>query len=73
MRFRGWLHVVALAWLAATMSVSAAGSPLIDAVKKQDVEAVRTLLKQKVSINATEADGFTALRRLSDVDERHRP
>jgi len=72
MRFRGWVHIVAIAWLAATVSISAAGSPLIDAVKKQDVQAVRALLKQlapsertrvegKVSINATEADGFTAL------------
>ena len=61
MRFRGWLHVVAMGCLAGTMSVFAAGSPLIDAVKKQDVEAIRTLLKQKVDINATEADGFTAL------------
>ena len=61
MRFRGWLHVVAIGCLAGTMSVFAAGSPLIDAVKKQDVQAVRALLKQKVDINATEADGFTAL------------
>ncbi len=61
MRFRGWLHVVAIGCLAATTSVSAAGSPLIDAVKKQDVQAVRTLLKQKPNINAAEADGFTAL------------
>jgi ankyrin repeat protein len=43
------------------MSVSAAGSPLIEAVKKQDVQAVRTLLKQQLNINAAEADGFTAL------------
>ena len=47
--------------LAGTMSVFAAGSPLIDAVKKQDVQAVRGLLKQKVDLNVTEADGFTAL------------
>jgi ankyrin repeat protein len=43
------------------MSVVAAGSPLIDAVKAQDLQAVRTLLKQEVNVNATEADGFTAL------------
>ena len=61
MRFRGWLHVVAIGCLMATTSVSTAGSPLIDAVKKQDLQAVRALLKQKVSIDATEADGFTAL------------
>jgi ankyrin repeat protein len=61
MRFRGWLHVVAIGCLAATTSISAAESPLIDAVKKQDLQTVRALLKQKASINATEADGFTAL------------
>jgi ankyrin repeat protein len=72
MRFRGWLHVVAIGCLTGTMSVGAAQpspdgfggvsrSPLIEAVKKQDVQAVRTLLNQKIDINATEADGFTAL------------
>jgi ankyrin repeat protein len=43
------------------MSVLAAESSLIEAVKKQDVQAVRTLLKQQGNVNATEADGFTAL------------
>jgi uncharacterized protein len=71
MRFRGWLHFVAIGCLAGTMSVSAAqpatpeptggGGPLIEAVKTQDVQAVRALLKRKISINAAEADGFTAL------------
>jgi uncharacterized protein len=61
MRFRGWLLVVAIGCLAGTLSIVAAESPLIDAVKKQDVQSVRTLLKQKLNINATEADGFTAL------------
>jgi uncharacterized protein len=61
MRCRGWLNVVAIGCLAGTMSVFAAGSPLIEAVKKQDVPAVQTLLKQRVDVNAAEADGFTAL------------
>jgi ankyrin repeat protein len=71
MRFRGWLHVVAIGYLTGTMPVFASqpaapkptgeGGPLIEAVKKQDVQAVRTLLKQQGNINATEADGFTAL------------
>ena len=43
------------------ISLAAAGSPLIDAVKKQDAQAVRALLKQKANINAAEADGSTAL------------
>lgn len=61
MRFRGWLDGLVIGCLAATTSVSTAGSPLIDAVKKQDLQAVRTLLKEKVNINAPEPDGFTAL------------
>jgi uncharacterized protein len=61
MRFRGWLNVVAIGCLAGTTSIFAAGSPLIEAVKKQDVQAARSLLKQKIDLNATEADGFTAL------------
>jgi ankyrin repeat protein len=44
-----------------TTSVFAAGSPLIEAVKKQDVQAVRTLLQQNSAVNTREADGFTAL------------
>ena len=40
---------------------AASRSPLIDAVKKQDVATVRVLLKQKAPVNAAEADGFTAL------------
>ncbi len=61
MRVRSWLHAVAIGYLAGMVSISAAGSPLIEAVKKQDVQAIRTLLKHKIDINAAEADGFTAL------------
>ena len=71
MRFRGCLHIVAIGCLAAMISVFAAqpatpkpageGGPLIDAVKKRDHQTVRALLRQKVNVNVTEADGFTAL------------
>jgi ankyrin repeat protein len=61
MRLRGWLQIVAIGCLAGAISLGAAGSPLIDAVKKQDVQAVRALLKQKASLEIAEADGFTAL------------
>ncbi len=37
------------------------GTPLIDAVKKADVPAVRSLLAQHADVNAPEADGSTAL------------
>ena len=41
---------------------------LIQAVKKQDVESVRALLKQHVDVNAAQGDGTTALHWAADVD-----
>ena len=41
--------------------VAAASVPLVDAVKSADVEAVRRLLQEAVDVNASEADGTTAL------------
>ena len=61
MRTQRWISIVVAASVAGAISLAAAGSPLIDAVKKQDVQAVRALLKQRVNVNAPEADGFTAL------------
>lgn len=59
---RNWRWMGLAAGLVATaVSLGAAGSPLIDAVKKQDVQAVRAILKQRADLNAAEADGFTAL------------
>src|ERR1700722_7341052 len=49
--------LVAVAAHAATNGNTA----LVDAVKNQDSEAVRILLKQHVDVNAAEADGTTAL------------
>jgi ankyrin repeat protein len=51
-----------LAAFAAVASVYAAGgSPLVDAVKRQDAVAVRTLLARHVDVNAADPDGSTAL------------
>ncbi len=52
--------------LAAVMSVACyaatnGNTALVDAVKNQDAESVRALLKQHVDVNAPEADGTTAL------------
>lgn len=63
MRALGRLSVALLlgglvSWPAYTL---AAGTPLIDAVKRQDQSAVRTLLRQKIDVNAAETDGATAL------------
>ena len=44
-------------------------TPLIDAVKNVDHDAVRTLLKQGVNVNATEGDGTTALHWASYRDD----
>ena len=49
--------------LLALASLAAAGLdvPLVDAVKAADTAAVRALLAQRVDVNASEADGTTAL------------
>ena len=54
-----WMVVI----VAALASLSAAGNslPLIDAVKAGNVESVRTLIKQRVDVNAASPDGTTAL------------
>src|SRR2546422_5431903 len=43
------------------MTAIAADSPLADAAMRGDKEAVRSLLKQKVDVNAPQGDGSTAL------------
>ena len=47
-----------MTWLLAALLTA---SPLVDAVKQQDVAAVRALLKARVDVNAPEGDGATAL------------
>src|SRR5688572_3177925 len=46
-------------------------APLADAVMRSDRDAIRTLLQQKVDVNATQVDGMTALHwaaRQNDID-----
>jgi ankyrin repeat protein/mannose-6-phosphate isomerase-like protein (cupin superfamily) len=52
---------VAACCLAGTLVLDAAGTPLIEATKQQDVAAVRALLKQGADVHAQDADGSTAL------------
>lgn len=64
----GWCVV-----LSAVLGIAAAGPsvPLVDAIKRADKAAVRTLLAQQVDVNLPEADGMTALHwaaHLDDVD-----
>jgi len=57
-------------FLALTVFLLATGPlPLIDAVKNVDREAVRSLLKQGANVNATQADGATALHWASYRDD----
>ena len=51
---------LAVLWVA-TVSAGAGDVRLIEAVKNQDHETVRALLKQKADVNAREGDGATAL------------
>src|SRR5262249_47360325 len=60
----------ALCFFIVTLSASAAPVRLIDAVKAADKDAIRTLLQQRVDVNAAEPDGTTALHwagRTSDL------
>lgn len=46
----------------ATLAFAAgAASPLADAVKRQDAQAVKALLKGKIDVNAADGEGMTAL------------
>src|SRR5258706_10259872 len=47
--------------LAAAPAVAEEDLRLLNAVKKQDATAVRSLLKQKADVDARQADGATAL------------
>ena len=55
----------AIVFLAGRMTLAshsaAADAPLADAVMNGNIEAVRTLLRQKVDVNAAQGDGTTAL------------
>jgi uncharacterized protein len=53
--------------LLAAATVHAADSKLIDAVKKSDGAAVKTLLAQKADVKAAEVDGTTALHWASEI------
>lgn len=53
--------IISIAVVAATTVAAAGDSRLIDAVKSRNIEAVRSLLKQRVDVNARQGDGATAL------------
>src|SRR5271167_3749267 len=55
--------------LVTTASVSAAEFPLADAAQRQDWDAVRRLLNQRVDVNARQPDGASALAWTAHWDE----
>ena len=68
-------HLKSVAWIFGLVAVAsslcfAASSDLrlIQAVKSQDAESVRALLKQHVDVNAAQGDGTTALHWAADLD-----
>ena len=54
---------------AGSLPLAAAGTPLIDAVKRQDGVAVNALLDRGADVNAAEADGTTALHWAAQLDD----
>jgi uncharacterized protein len=54
---------------ACAVSGATADPRLIQAIRRHDVDAVRTLLKQRVEVNATQGDGSTALHWAARVDD----
>lgn len=63
----GWLAIVA--WLSVIGHAATGDRALIDAVKKQDKEAVRTLLKGHADVGARQPDGATALHWAAHWDD----
>src|SRR5258706_16321167 len=62
------LKALGVWWLLSVLSIAglaAAATPndlrLVEAVKKGDKETVRSLLKQRINVNAPQADGATPL------------
>jgi uncharacterized protein len=59
MRLR--LSMMLLAAVIMTAAVNAANSPVADAARRGDIDAVKTLLKDGADVNAAMGDGMTAL------------
>jgi ankyrin repeat protein len=63
------LSSVIVTMLFACVPLAAAGTPLIDAVKRQDAAAVNALLDRGEAVDAAEADGTTALHWAAQRDD----
>ena len=61
--------IVVAVLFAGSLPLAAAGTPLIDAVKRQDRVAVNALLDRGADVNAAEGDGTTALHWAAQLDD----
>jgi ankyrin repeat protein len=68
MKALGACFGIVLLSIAAGTSFGASDQRLIEAVKRMDVGAVRTLISQKADVNISEADGSTALHAAAQRD-----
>jgi ankyrin repeat protein len=60
-RVAWWTPLVLSLLALANLAAAAVDVPLVDAVKSADTATVRALLEQRIDVNASEADGTTAL------------
>src|SRR5579863_1488943 len=70
MRIRtGWHCLIPVAFAVFLMGAGGDRPPLVEAARNSDRDALRTLLQKKADVNATEADGSTALHWASYRDD----
>jgi ankyrin repeat protein len=70
MRSAAWVAAWSLVLCTAGSAAAAGDEPFIDAVKRGDRDAVRTLLARKADVNAREPDGTTALHWAVRADDQ---
>ena len=66
---RGYLLLLIVFTFSLPVTAAPTDSPLIQAVKSKDVNAVRELLKQRVDVNAAQGDGATPLHWAAHRDD----
>ena len=66
---RVMLSLVGAGCLAASAAAGGTDTPLLEAVKNRDKEAVQALVSQQVDVNAPQADGATALHWAAHLDD----
>src|SRR5215831_11038536 len=67
--WRSFAWCVVLLLAVASFAAARTDFPLIEAAKQGNIAAVRTLLTQRVDVNAPQADGTTALAWAAERDD----